>query len=175
MLKVRLYGDPVLRKVAKETDPRSLSDDFIREMSETMYTEDGVGLAAPQVGISKRFFMYDTGEKLNVVVNPEILERSIETESGEEGCLSIPDVFEEVRRSTRIKVKYFERDGNEVIKILEGYEARVFQHEFDHLNGKLFIDYLSQAKKRLLRQKLNEIKKKSIEILKEIEKTTARE
>ncbi len=174
MLKIRLYGDPVLRKVAQKIEVGSLNDDFIKEMSETMYTEDGVGLAAPQVGISKRFFMYDTGEKLNVVINPEILEKSIETEMGEEGCLSVPDVFEEVRRATRIKVRYFERDGQEIVKILEGYEARVFQHEFDHLNGKLFIDYLSQAKKRLLRQKLNEIKKRSAEILKEIQKTTAR-
>ncbi len=168
MFEVRLFGDPVLRAVAKEINPESLTNEFIKEMSETMYMDDGVGLAAPQIGISERFFMYDAGEKLNVVVNPEILERSLETELGEEGCLSIPDIFEKVPRALKIKVKYLNRQNHEVIRELEGYEARVFQHEFDHLNGKLFIDYLSTVKRRLLKPKLDEIKRRSIEILKKI-------
>ncbi len=174
MFKIRLYGDPVLRKVAKEIDPKSLSEEFIEEMGKTMYLDDGVGLAAPQIGISERFFLYDIGERLNIVVNPQILERSSEIEMGEEGCLSIPDIFEEVPRSVRIKVRYYDRFAHEHVEELQGYEARVFQHEFDHLNGKLFIDYISPVKKRLLRQKLNDIKKKSAEILKEIERSTAR-
>ncbi len=168
MFKVRLFGDPVLRAVSKEINPKSLTNEFIKEMSETMYMDDGVGLAAPQIGISERFFMYDAGEKLNVVVNPEILERSLETEFGEEGCLSIPDIFEKVPRALKIKVKYLNRQNHEEIRELEGYEARVFQHEFDHLNGKLFIDYLSTVKRRLLKPKLDEIKRQSVEILKEM-------
>ncbi len=168
MFKVRLYGDPVLRVIAKEIDPESLTDEFIKKMSETMYMDDGVGLAAAQIGISERFFMYDAGEKLNVVINPEILERSSEVELGEEGCLSIPDIFEKISRSLKIKAKYFNRQGHEEIRVLEGYEARVFQHEFDHLNGKLFIDYLSTVKRRLLKPKLDEIKRRSAEILKEM-------
>jgi peptide deformylase len=171
---IRLYGDPVLRKMAKEIEPSSLSKEFIREMANTMYVEDGVGLAAPQIGISERFFLYDIGEKLNMIVNPEILEMSNEKEMGEEGCLSIPDIFEKVPRAVRIKVKYYDNSGQEYIKELEGYEARVFQHEFDHLNGKLFIDYISPVKKKLLRQKLNDIKKKSLEVLKKIGKSSAR-
>ncbi|WP_036224361.1 peptide deformylase [Mesoaciditoga lauensis] len=171
---IRLYGDPVLRKVAKEIDPTSLKDEFIKEMANTMYVEDGVGLAAPQIGISERFFLYDVGEKLHLIINPQILEMSPEKEEGEEGCLSIPDIFEEVPRSLKIRVKYYDNFGKEYTRELEGYEARVFQHEFDHLNGKLFIDYISPVKKRLLKQKLNDIKKKSAEILKEIEKTAAR-
>ena len=171
---IRLYGDPVLRKVAKEIDPTSLKDEFIKEMANTMYVEDGVGLAAPQIGISERFFLYDIGEKLRLIINPQILEMSPEKEKGEEGCLSIPDIFEEVPRSLKIRVKYYDNFGKEYMRELEGYEARVFQHEFDHLNGKLFIDYISPVKKRLLKQKLNDIKKKSAEILKEIEKTAAR-
>ena len=168
MFKVRLYGDPVLRAVAKEINSESLTDEFVKEMSETMYMDDGVGLAAPQIGISERFFMYDAGERLNVVINPEILERSAETEVGEEGCLSIPDIFEKVPRALKIKVKYLNRQNHEEIRELEGYEARVFQHEFDHLNGRLFIDHLSTVKRRLLRPKLDEIRRQSIEIFKEI-------
>ncbi len=171
---IRLYGDPVLRKIAKKIEPTSLKEEFVKEMANTMYVEDGVGLAAPQIGISERFFLYDIGEKLHVVVNPEILEMSDEKEFGEEGCLSIPDVFEEVSRSVKIKVKYFDTANQEYIRELEGYEARVFQHEFDHLNGKLFIDYISAVKKKLLRQKLSEIKKKSAEILKKVEKMSTK-
>jgi len=173
MFKVRLYGDPVLRKVAKEIEPTSLTPEFMSEMSETMYVEDGVGLAAPQIGISERFFIYDIGEKLNVVINPEILERSDEKEIGEEGCLSLPEIFDKVPRSVFIETKYFDQNGQEHVKKFEGYEARVFQHEFDHLNGKLFIDYLTMVKRRLIKTKLEEIKRKSAEILKEI-KSTAR-
>ncbi len=170
-MKIRLYGDPILRKVTKKTGPASLDPDFIKEMVEMMYTKDGVGLAAPQIGVSERFFVYDVGEGLNIVVNPEILDKSKETSVGEEGCLSIPEVYEEIPRSDSIRVRYFGLDGKETKRELEGYEARVFQHEFDHLDGKLFIDYLSFVKKRLLKQKLDEIKKKSVEVLRELEQT----
>lgn len=172
MFKVRLYGDPVLRKVSQPIEPTSLTPEFVSEMSETMYVEDGVGLAAPQIGVPERFFIYDVGEKLNVVINPEIIERSKEKEIGEEGCLSFPEIFDKVSRSISIKVKYFDQHGEEYVKKLEGYEARVFQHEFDHLNGKLFIDYLTVVRRRMIKAKLDEIKRKSAEILKEIKFTT---
>ncbi len=166
MLKLRFYGDPVLRKISKAVQNGELSETFLKEMSEIMYTQDGVGLAAPQVGISKRFFLYDIGEQLNVVVNPEIFEKSKETEIGQEGCLSIPEVYEDVPRSAKIKVKYQDQHGNFYVKEMTGYEARVFQHELDHLNGKLFIDYLSLIKRRTLKPQLDEIKEKGEEILK---------
>ncbi len=168
MFKVRLYGDPILRAIAKEINPKSLTNEFIKEMIETMYMDDGVGLAAPQIGISERFFMYDVGEKLKVVINPKILEYSSKMEPGEEGCLSIPDIFEKVSRALKIKVKYLNRQNREEILELEGYEARVFQHEFDHLNGKLFIDHLSTVRRRLSKPKLDEIRRRSNELLKEI-------
>lgn len=174
-MKIRLYGDPILRKVAKTTDPASLDPDFIKEMVEIMYTEDGVGLAAPQIGVSRRFFVYDVGEGLHVVINPEILERSKTVSIGEEGCLSVPDVYEDVARADVIEIKYTESDGGTVERELEGYEARVFQHEFDHLDGKIFIDYLSFVKKRLLKQKLEEIRKKSAEILRETESAATKD
>ncbi len=168
MLKVKFYGDSVLRKISKPVEDGALAEDIIKEMSELMYTRDGVGLAAPQVGISKRFFLYDIGEKLNVVINPEIIERSKETEISEEGCLSIPEIFDEVPRAVRVVVRYRDLGENEFTRSLEGYEARVFQHEFDHLNGKLFIDYLSTAKRRALKPRLDEIKEKGEDILKEL-------
>lgn len=166
MLKLKFYGDPILRKISKPVQSGELSEEILKEMSEIMYTQDGVGLAAPQVGISKRFFLYDIGERLNVVVNPEILEKSKEIEIGQEGCLSIPEVYDEISRSSRIKVKYEDQNGNFYTKELTGYEARVFQHELDHLNGKLFIDYLSLIKRRTLKPQLDEIKEKGEEILK---------
>ncbi len=167
MLKLRFYGDPILRKISKAVQIGELKEDLLKEMSEIMYTQDGVGLAAPQVGISKRFFLYDIGERLNVVVNPEILEKSKETELGQEGCLSIPNIYEEISRSTWIKVKYEDERGNLFVRELTGYEARVFQHELDHLNGKLFIDYLSLIKRRTLKPQLDEIKEKGEAVLKE--------
>jgi peptide deformylase len=168
MLKIKLYGDPVLRKIAKLVQNSDLNDEIIKEMSEIMYTQDGVGLAAPQVGISRRFFIYDIGEKLNVIVNPQIIEISKEIVIGEEGCLSIPEVFDEISRSIKIKVEYEDQFGNKYSKEMEGYEARVFQHEFDHLNGKLFIDHLSIAKRRALKPQLDNIKINGEEILKKM-------
>ncbi len=172
MLKLRFYGDPILRRVSKPVQNGELSEEILKEMSEIMYTQDGVGLAAPQVGILKTFFLYDIGEKLNIVVNPEILEKSKETEIGQEGCLSIPNIYEEISRSTKIKVKYEDQHGNIFIKELTDYEARVFQHESDHLHGKLFIDYLSLIKRRTLKPQLDEIKEKGEEILKSKDKSS---
>ena len=158
MYRIRVFGDPVLRKRAK---PVTKFDDnlekTIERMIETMYHYDGVGLAAPQVGISQRFFVMDVGNGPVAVINPEILEIDPETEVAEEGCLSFPEIFVEIERSKRIKVKYQNTRGEYVEEELEGYAARVFQHEFDHLNGVLIIDRISPAKRLLLRKKLMDI------------------
>lgn len=169
MLRLRFYGDPVLRKVAEPVGPGSLDAAFLEEMGMIMYAAKGIGLAAPQIGVLKRFFIYDVMGDLRIVLNPEILERSEKAESEEEGCLSFPGVSLKVPRATRIKARYFDQNGKGYGLELEGVEARVFQHEFDHLNGKLFIDYLSVAKRRMLKPHLDEIKKRSPAVLNQVE------
>ncbi|SFU57988.1 peptide deformylase [Clostridium sp. DSM 8431] len=141
---IRLEGDDVLRKRSKvvdKIDEKILT--LIKDMGETMYKADGVGLAAPQVGILKRIFVIDVydGEGLRVFINPEILETS-GVQDGEEGCLSIPGVSEDVRRPNYVKVKALNEKGEEFI--LEGEEllARAICHENEHLDGVLFIDHV---------------------------------
>jgi peptide deformylase len=160
--KLRYYGDPILRQKAQPIDDfgeelQSLIDDMVR----IMYAEDGAGLAGPQIGVSKRIFVGDdnSGDGWRVYINPEILELSEEKEVAEEGCLSVPDIFENVERAKTIKVRYNDREGNVHEENLSSYKARIFQHETDHLNGTLFIDHLSTLKKRLLKKKLDLIKK----------------
>ncbi|PLV57170.1 peptide deformylase [Thermotoga sp. SG1] len=164
MYRVRVFGDPVLRKRAK---PVTKFDEVLKRtierMIETMYHYDGVGLAAPQVGISQRFFVMDVGNGPVAVINPEILEASSETEIAEEGCLSFPEIFVEIERSKKVKVRYQNVRGEFVEEELEGYPARVFQHEFDHLNGVLIIDRIKPAKRLLLRKKLMDIAKSARE------------
>lgn len=141
LLQIRKIGDPVLRIKAKKIEEvTKKTNDLIDNMFETMYAEDGVGLAAPQIGISKRIAVVDVREDNKIVlINPEII-----AEEGkaimEEGCLSIPGETGDVIRSQNIKVKSLDRKGNEIEFEAEGYEARAIQHEIDHLNGILFID-----------------------------------
>ena len=144
---IRINGDDILRKECKKVetiDKRLLT--LIKDMTETMYDADGVGIAAPQVGILKRLFVIDVydGEGPRVFINPEILETSGE-QNGEEGCLSVPGVSEEVRRPNYVKVKATNEKGEEFI--LEGEEllARAICHENDHLNGVLFIEQLEEV------------------------------
>ncbi|MBE6049414.1 MAG: peptide deformylase [Clostridium sp.] len=143
---IRINGDDILRKECKKVetiDKRLLT--LIKDMTETMYEADGVGIAAPQVGILKRLFVIDVydGEGPRVFINPEILETS-GVQDGEEGCLSVPGVSEEVRRPNYVKVKATNEKGEEFI--LEGEEllARAICHENDHLNGVLFIDHVEK-------------------------------
>lgn len=143
---IRINGDDILRKKCKKVetiDKRLLT--LIKDMTETMYDADGVGIAAPQVGILKRLFVIDVydGEGPRVFINPEILETSGE-QNGEEGCLSVPGVSEEVRRPNYVKVKATNEKGEEFI--LEGEEllARAICHENDHLDGVLFIDHVEK-------------------------------
>lgn len=141
---IRINGDDVLRKKCKvvtEITPRTLK--LIKDMAETMYEADGVGLAAPQVGILQRIFVIDVFDDygLRVFINPEILEVS-GTQIGEEGCLSVPGEAAEIERPNYVKVKALNEKGEEFILEATELLARAILHENDHLNGKLFIDYL---------------------------------
>lgn len=137
---VVLAGDPVLRRIAhpvKEVNENIKK--LLDNMAETLYHAKGVGLAAPQVGISKRVIVVDIGEGLFKLVNPEIVASS-GIQDGAEGCLSVPDVVGNVKRSEHVKVKALNEDGDEVTIEASGYLARAFQHEIDHLNGIIFTD-----------------------------------
>jgi len=134
--------DPVLRERAiVVTKYNSNLHKLLKDMAETMYDAEGVGLAAPQIGISKRVIVVDVGDENGLIemVNPEIVEQEGE-QTGTEGCLSIPNLNGDVRRAQRIKVKGFDRDGNPIEVEATDYLARAFQHEVDHLNGVLFTD-----------------------------------
>lgn len=138
--KVALTGDPVLRRIAHPV--KEVNDNIkklMNNMAETMYHAKGVGLAAPQVGISKRVIVVDIGEGLFKLANPEIVSSS-GIQDGAEGCLSVPDVVGNVKRSEHVKVKALNEDGDEVTIEASGYLARAFQHEIDHLNGIIFTD-----------------------------------
>lgn len=153
-----VYPDPVLRKPAETVD--DVTDDLIRlaeDMVETMTLARGAGLAAVQVGIPVRLVVVEPGtekkpQKPIVVVNPVIIEKEAE-ETAEEGCLSLPKFYEFVKRSGRVFVKGMSIKGEPFEMECEGYMARVFQHEIDHLNGVLFIDHLSSIKKDLFKKK----------------------
>ncbi|ANQ53679.1 MULTISPECIES: peptide deformylase [Thermosipho] len=162
-MKIRLYGDPILRKKAKKVEDFEYLQSIKDDMLKTMYIEDGVGLAAPQVGISLRFFVMDDGNGPLFVVNPEILEHSTEKEIGEEGCLSLPGIFADVERYKWVKLKFQDEYGKVQTKLFEGYSARIVQHERDHLDGILFIDHLPTTVKRRLSPELSKIMRMRLE------------
>ena len=166
ILKIRKYGDPVLRK--KSTEVEKIDDELkklLDDMVETMYDAPGVGLAAPQVGINKRVVIIDTNGKLRKIINPVILEKFGEEENVEEGCLSIPNIYEKVKRQSKVKVKYLNENGEEIIEEADELLARAFQHEIDHLDGILFVDKVSNIRKRLIAKKLNRLKKNTLKEL----------
>ena len=137
---IRVQGDPVLEKICKpvkELTPRT--KELIEDMLDTMYEANGVGLAAPQVGILKRIVVIDVGEGPIVLINPQIIESSGE-QTGEEGCLSVPGKFGIVTRPDRVKVRAFDENMNEFEMEGEGLLARAFCHELDHLDGKLYVE-----------------------------------
>ncbi len=159
MTKLRIleFPDPRLRKKAA---PVELVDDELRQliddMFETMYEAPGIGLAATQVDVHKRLLVADVSPEKNephVLINPEILEKDGTTVT-EEGCLSVPGYYEEIERAEHIKVRYLDRDGNEQESEFEGLLAVCVQHEMDHLLGRLFVDYLSEAKRQRLRKRI---------------------
>ena len=168
---VKKYGDPVLREKATEVET---IDDSTREilnnMLETMYETKGVGLAAPQVGISKRMLVTDwsgEGEEVRKVINPVVTPLTDELIDWEEGCLSVPGIYKKVERPKKIRVDYLNENGEKVSEELEGFPAIVMQHEFDHLEAVLFVDRISPMAKRMVAKKLQSLKKETIKALSE--------
>ena len=167
---ITVYGEPLLRKIAKpiESDFEGL-DKLVADMFETMYFSDGVGLAAPQVGKSLRLFVIDASSAAEeepelegfkkAFINPEILERRGDEWVMNEGCLSLPEIREDVSRPEFVKIKYFDENLIEHTEEYGGFAARVIQHEYDHLEGKLLVDYLTPLRKRILKSKLTAISK----------------
>jgi peptide deformylase len=162
---ILIHPDPRLRKVAA---PVEAIDDGLRglaaDMLATMYEAPGIGLAATQLGVMKRLFVMDCTEKEEparpmVLVNPEIVWRSEETETTEEGCLSIPDVYEEVTRAARVRVRWLGLDGEMHEAEFGDRWAICAQHEIDHLDGRLFIDYLSGLKRTMITARMKKLKK----------------
>ena len=172
ILPVFAFGQPVLNKKAEPiTKDYPELKEIIQNMWETMYEASGIGLAAPQIGKPIRLFIVDTKQMKDkkkeesqtgiktVFINPVIIEEFGITWSYEEGCLSIPDVRGEVERKSGVKISYLDENFETKIGVFEGMEARVIQHEYDHIEGKLFVEYLSPARKIILRGKLENIKK----------------
>jgi len=156
------YPDPRLRKTAERVEA---VDDAVRQLIadllETMYAANGVGLAATQVDVHRRVIVLDVSEQRNqpmVFINPELL-KAEGRGPGEEGCLSVPDVFDKVQRATHIRVRALGRDGAPFEMDAEGLLAVCIQHEMDHLEGKLFVDYLSELKRQLIRRRLEKERK----------------
>ena len=157
-LKIRVYGDPVLRKKSKPVKDVGPSERLlIASMIETMHHNKGIGLAAPQVGINEQILVADIGDGPLAIINPRILKKS-GREVLEEGCLSLPGVNVEVRRAKKILVSFINESGRKVQKTFEGLLARVILHETDHLRGKLIIDYVSFAQRIKLRPVLKAIR-----------------
>ncbi|MDR1722667.1 MAG: peptide deformylase [Tannerella sp.] len=173
ILPIYIYGQPVLRE---ESEPVGADYPNIKElvgnMFDTMYNADGIGLAAPQVGLPVQLFVIDADTVAKnhpecrgfkrVMINPEILERSDETVSLEEGCLSFPGIHEKVARAKSIKVRYMDENFKEIEEYLEGFSARVVQHEYEHLTGHVFIDDISPIRRQLNRGKLNSLIKGTV-------------
>jgi len=165
-----VYGDPVLKRMADEIEEGKVDiKKLIDDMFETMYNASGIGLAAPQIGKSIRMFVVD-GSPLDdkhedvsdfkkVFINPEIIEESGVPWKFEEGCLSIPNIREEISRPAKLVINYLDENWEEHEEEFDGMKARIIQHEYDHIEGTLFTDYLSPFKKRLLKGKLQNISK----------------
>jgi peptide deformylase len=158
LLTILRYPDPRLHTVAK---PVAQVDERIRRLADdmlaTMYDADGVGLAATQVDVHERLIVMDTSEQRDqprVLINPEIIDRSAEMHVGDEGCLSVPAIYEPVQRHARVTVRALDRDGQPVEFEAEGLASVCVQHEMDHLMGKVFVEYLSALKRDRIRSKM---------------------
>lgn len=175
ILPITAYGHPVLRKVASEIDRDYPGlDQLIRDMFETMYATRGVGLAAPQVNLSIRLLVLDAtpyseedpqaeGFK-RVMINPKIIEESGDEWFFNEGCLSIPEIREDVSRKPEIRIQYYDENWKMHDETYTGVMARIIQHEYDHLEGILFVDKISSIRKMLLRRRLADISAGAIDI-----------
>lgn len=167
-----MYGDPILRQRAKEVEKGTDLKQLIDDMYETMHGASGIGLAAPQIGKGIRLFIVD-GTVLEdepdmqdfkkVFINPQLLEELGTPWEYEEGCLSIPNIREKVTRKEKLRIRYYDQDWNALEEEYDGMKARIIQHEYDHIEGKLFVDYLPALKKRLLKGKLADISKGKVD------------
>lgn len=165
-LEVTKYGAEVLRNIAQPV--KEINDEIkgiINNMLDTLYASEGIGLAAPQIGISKRIIVVDINpsdpsSKPMVMINPSIVNQEGQIEF-EEGCLSVPDVRGNVKRAEKVTVEAIDIDGNKIRVEASDLLARVLQHEIDHLNGKLFIDHLSRIKQQLIKKQLRKIQGES--------------
>lgn len=157
VLNILKFGNPILKEKAKDVNGLdSEIKNLIDNMSETMYAAPGVGLAAVQVGVLKKVFVYDVGDGLEVMINPRIVATEGEVEE-EEGCLSLPEIRVPVKRFEKVELAGLDKFGKEVNIKAEGLLAIAFQHEMDHLNGNLILDKISAAKRRKAIQEYNEL------------------
>jgi peptide deformylase len=169
ILPIYTYGQPILRKAATPVNKDVATDikQLIHDMFETMYKAGGIGLAAPQIGLSIRLLVLDADtlkedcpECANFkreMINPELLKESKEKISLEEGCLSFPGIHENIQRAKKITVKYFDRNFAEHTETLDGFAARVVLHELEHLSGRVFTDNISPIRKQLNKNRLNRV------------------
>ncbi|MCQ2959459.1 MAG: peptide deformylase [Bacteroidales bacterium] len=164
------YGNPVLRKVAQEIDKNYPEfETLLQNMYDTLEASEGVGLAAPQIGLSIRLFVIDANgfaedypdakDFKRTFINPEIIELTGKEWLFNEGCLSFPGIFEDVSRPSEVTLRYLDENFEEHTEKFSGICARIIQHEYDHLDGKCFVDHLNPLKKRMLNGKLNNILK----------------
>jgi len=174
ILPIYLYGHPILRKITKNISPDYPDLKILLDnMFETMYKAEGVGLAAPQIGRDDRILVVDLNPYVKddpslkdfkkVFINAHIIEREGEEIIGEEGCLSVPNIHEKVPRKNKIRIQYFDENFHSHDEVYEGLKARVIQHEYDHLEGKLFVDYLTGIRKQMIRSKLNKMLKGEVD------------
>jgi len=175
ILPIFAFGQPVLKSVATPIDMDYPGlEELIENMWETMYNANGVGLAAPQIGLGIRIFLVDTIQMMDegkedegiklAIINAEKIQEGGTPWQYEEGCLSIPDIHGQVERPAQIKLKFQTLDGEKHEKVFSGINARVIQHEYDHIDGKLFTEYLKPLKKRRIKRKLEAIKNGDIEL-----------
>ena len=175
ILTINAYGHPTLKKVAVDIDYNYPNlKQIIEDMFETMYASKGVGLAAPQVDYSIRLMVIDTipfkkeypkaMDMRKIMINAQIIEESGNEWLYNEGCLSVPNIHEDILRKSKIKIKFLDELFKEHIEEYDGINARVIQHEYDHLEGKLFVDRLSPLKKILLKRKLTDISKGIVDV-----------
>ncbi len=167
-----MYGDPVLKRKADDIEKGTDLTQLVQDMFETMKSAHGIGLAAPQIGKSIRLFVVDgrpleeeeTNDFVKVFVNPQIIEEYGEEWLFEEGCLSIPNIREDVERPEKLRIKYYDENWKQHEEEFDGMKARIIQHEYDHIEGVLFTDYLSPFKKRMLKGKLQNITKGKMKV-----------
>jgi peptide deformylase len=174
ILPIYLYGHPILRKVTKDIslDYPELKT-LLDNMFETMYKADGVGLAAPQIGLEDRILVVDLSPYAKddptlknfkkAFINAHIIERDGEEISSEEGCLSIPNIHEKVPRKNSIRIQYVDENFQPYDEVYEGIKARVIQHEYDHLEGIMFVDHIPGIRKQMIRSKLNKMLKGEVD------------